>query len=417
MEKKLYAIFEVSFGIIFSLGILGNMLNIIVFSKKKMKKITTYYIFLYLSQIDLFLLMIILADKIELKLYSETSCKTIMFLTNYLTQLSSIVLTMISIERTIVIYKKNLIFFRLKSIKKLIVFITVIFAILNLHYLFFFHLSQGYHVEIDKFEQSDNIELRNLLDHFKFDEQLEKKEMAHFDLRYQGNSSNKTIEKQQIKYISYNVCYPVYSLNYIYFLNHVWIWIHNLIYSFIPLLIMLVSSILIITKINKSTLRGPLSTNWVQIRRQENNRKNQIFYTLVSTNIFFILCTLPFSITNNNFFNTSQNYYHISELLTYAKASFNFVFYFIFSTKYKLIVYDMIKKLICLKKYETNMVGENNIEIIQLNHNKTRDLKELCNEEVRIPRQIISKCQKTELTNYSSNFKFTENVDHVIVEV
>lgn len=407
MEKKLYAFFDVLFGIIFSLGILGNMLNIIVFSRKNMKKTTTYYILLYLSQIDLFLLIIILSDKIELKLYSEATCKMIMFLTQYLTQLSSVVLTLISIERTIVIYKKDLGFFRLRSIKKLIVLIIVVFAIVNFHYLLFFHLSQGHHVELDKFELKESVELRGMLNQFKAGEKEYKAEAEDLDFKYRGNLTNKTNAKNEIKYISYNLCFPIDSLNYIYFLNHIWIWVHNLFYSFIPILIMLISSALIIIKIKQSSQTRLPATNCIQ--RQENFRKNQIFYMLISTNIFFIFCTLPFCITSNSHFNASQNFYSISELLAHSNASFNFVFNFIFSTKYQACVYSMMKRLMFFKKPTmTCMKKGSAIEVKELNQKNSKDFIAIFNNPES--KQTDLQFKNNKLGNFKSTITYTDRL-------
>ena len=98
------------------IGVLGNMLNIIIFSKRNMIKMSTFKFLFYLSIIDLFVLLVCTTDafltfgfNIEIRLYSNFFCRWHSFLTYFLTHMSSVVLMVVSIERCLVINNVGLI--------------------------------------------------------------------------------------------------------------------------------------------------------------------------------------------------------------------------------------------------------------------------------------------------------------------
>ena len=82
-----------------SFGIMGNILNLIVFSRKKMRRLSTFHFLFYLSAADLLVLLVCSLDailkfgfQIEIRLYSTVICRLHTFLTYFLTQMSSIIL-------------------------------------------------------------------------------------------------------------------------------------------------------------------------------------------------------------------------------------------------------------------------------------------------------------------------------------
>ena len=90
------------------IGIFGNLLNIIVFSHKSMRKNATFKYLLYLSIIDLLVLLVCATDAcliqgafIIIRSYSNLTCKLHTFLTYFLTHLSSIVLMEVNLERAL----------------------------------------------------------------------------------------------------------------------------------------------------------------------------------------------------------------------------------------------------------------------------------------------------------------------------
>ena len=98
------------FAVLISIGIIGNAINIKVFSHKSMRKNSTFKFLFYLSIIDLFVLLICATDSLMtygylviIRLYSESTCKMHTFLTYFLTHMSSVVLMIVSIDRAIVV--------------------------------------------------------------------------------------------------------------------------------------------------------------------------------------------------------------------------------------------------------------------------------------------------------------------------
>lgn len=110
--------------IIICIGIFGNILNMIVFNSKKMKKCSTFRFLLYLSIFDLLVLSICASDaflrfgyQIEIRNYHIIICRLHTFLTYFLTHASSTILMIISIDRAFVVSNKK-IYFSLLRFKK-----------------------------------------------------------------------------------------------------------------------------------------------------------------------------------------------------------------------------------------------------------------------------------------------------------
>lgn len=93
--------------IVIVIGILGNILNIIVFSKRNMRKKSTFRFLLYLSIADLLVLVLNVLNNFDIRLYSSFSCRFHIFLTYFMTQLSSVILMSVSIFRALIITNKT----------------------------------------------------------------------------------------------------------------------------------------------------------------------------------------------------------------------------------------------------------------------------------------------------------------------
>ena len=65
---------------------------------------------------------------------------------------------------------------------------------------------------------------------------------------------------------------------------------------------------------------------------------------LSTTNFFFVLFSLPYSISNNNIISLQPSFIFFAHMLAYSNNSFNFLFFIIFSGKY-------ISKLVLLVKF------------------------------------------------------------------
>jgi hypothetical protein len=100
---------------IICIGVCGNILSLIVFSKSNMRKISIFRFLFYLSVADLLVLLICSTETllkfgfhIEIRLISQFTCSFHTFITNLLTHLSSIILMVISVERASVICNKKI---------------------------------------------------------------------------------------------------------------------------------------------------------------------------------------------------------------------------------------------------------------------------------------------------------------------
>ena len=114
INDKIYNILILTLQVIIIIGVVGNLLNIVVFSRRQMRQISTFRFLFYLSAIDLLVLIICATDavvkfgyQIEIRSYSIILCKLHTFLTYFLTHLSSVLLMVISIDRALVIFNKN----------------------------------------------------------------------------------------------------------------------------------------------------------------------------------------------------------------------------------------------------------------------------------------------------------------------
>jgi hypothetical protein len=134
--------------IIICFGLIFNILNILVFSEKTMLKTFTFRLLMYLSIVDLLVLIICTTDTlltfgffIELRIQSTFMCRIHTFLTYLLTHFSSIFLMTVSIDRAIVVYNLTLKKIQLfKNVKfnvetGLVAFIVIFLSLLDSHFL------------------------------------------------------------------------------------------------------------------------------------------------------------------------------------------------------------------------------------------------------------------------------------------
>jgi hypothetical protein len=90
------------------LGTIANILSIIVFTRKEMRKFSSFCYFAFLNGINLAVLYVTMVRaimefnfKTDIRQLSLFSCKMHLFLTYFLSHLSSLVLCMISVDRVI----------------------------------------------------------------------------------------------------------------------------------------------------------------------------------------------------------------------------------------------------------------------------------------------------------------------------
>ena len=157
MKPETYKELALILFLIICIGLFGNILNLIVFSQKSMRKSSTFRFLIYLSIIDMLVLVICAMDSVliygfgfEIRLYSKLTCKLQSFFSYFLTQMSSIVLMCVSIERVLVVCNfsqsasiSNLkwSFFKKLRIEKVVTIVTTFLIAINIHYVYYFSLS------------------------------------------------------------------------------------------------------------------------------------------------------------------------------------------------------------------------------------------------------------------------------------
>ena len=112
-----------------------------------MFKIPTLRLLFFMSITDLLLLSLCATEPImkfmfnyQIRLKSTTSCKIHVFLTYFLSHLSSIILMIVCIERSLLIQNIKLKIFQIESITKTIAVIAILIGFINVHFLFLFSL-------------------------------------------------------------------------------------------------------------------------------------------------------------------------------------------------------------------------------------------------------------------------------------
>ena len=152
-------------------GIFGNILSIIIFTRPSMNKHTTFRFLTFLSISDLCALlagygqiMFIVYLNIDIRLINELTCKLHSFLVYFFTQLSSMILMFMSIDRANVIFKTTPNKSHLSTPKlanKTFLVVVIAIALINSHFLFFTQL-----MEFDQTEQDMNLNVSTTINNF-----------------------------------------------------------------------------------------------------------------------------------------------------------------------------------------------------------------------------------------------------------
>ena len=329
--------------LIIFIGVIGNVLNVFVFGKKCMRSVSTFRFLLYLSIINLFVIIICTFDdlmsfgfKIQIRLHSTLACKFHTFMVSWLPQMSSVVLMIVSIDRALVVYNRSKCF-NTYCVEKTISLIAIVLITINLHHLFYFELSlEAQTNDHSLFEREEDPKIDYYLSNIKPEKWKNEIESENTD----NSLFDPSIGKEKNLYY---LCYPPSNTIYYFFLISIWKWVDTLVYSILPFLVMIICSMLILMEIKrKSSARSLLiSSNLNKIITQNRTkRNNQILFMLISTNLFFILCSLPYCISNYNVSldrsdTSSSNSLYIVHILAYSNNAFNFFFYGLFSKKYR----------------------------------------------------------------------------------
>jgi hypothetical protein len=393
----------IALSIIICIGLFGNILNIVVFSQRSMRIISTFQFLLYLSFIDLLVLLICSSDSLltyglnyEIRLYSSIVCKLHTFFTYFLTHMSSILLMVVSIERVLVVYNKTFITFFLRrsdirnmrristhankySIFKIflsrfkrlnistdvnrvtliMISITLILALVNSHYLFYLNINFV-------FNSNNQIDLKNINYKYMNDSYKDLSELLLLNKttnqgRQKLNSSNVSVKRD----VPVLMCFPQHNSEYHYFLTNIFIWVDICIYSIIPFSIMFTCTILILLEMRKRTAQFSrnLSSNQPnqmnrRISQKRMRKNNQILLLMLTTNAYFIICSLPYFIlyfTASDENSEKNSTVLFTNIMAYSNNAINFILFGVFSERYRQTLMRLLR-LKTRRKYAMSIV-------------------------------------------------------------
>ncbi|CAF0717214.1 unnamed protein product [Brachionus calyciflorus] len=302
------------------LGTIANILSIIVFTRKEMRRFSSFCYFAFLNATNLALLYITMTHvmlnynfKIDLRTISLPICKIHVFLTYFLSHFSSLLLCMISIDRVISVMFLH----RAKELctPKIAIKISIIIAI------FTFSLS------------------------------------SHFLILESGYSK---IEFDPVRNITVeNVyCETINGTNYDFVVTKVWKIVDMSMYAFIPFTIMLTCSVIIIIRVaqqsKKFNIKAPsVATQTDGKKSISENKENFVIRNpneakfsartrnlalmLIPVNILFLMFLAPVVIAMYAYHELSQDQLTLAivEFLSYCNMTVNFFIYFITSSKFR----------------------------------------------------------------------------------
>ena len=127
------------------LGLIGNGLSIIIFSQPSMRKYTTFRYLTFISILDLGSLytgcgpmVLQVYFDLDIRVINQVSCKITSFIVYFFTHSSSMLLALMSVDRTIAItIQIGKIISTPKTATKLFIAIVILIALLNSHFLLF----------------------------------------------------------------------------------------------------------------------------------------------------------------------------------------------------------------------------------------------------------------------------------------
>jgi hypothetical protein len=341
------------FSIILITGLIGNICNMLVFGKKRMRKNSTFRYLFYLSISDLLVLVVGATDiiitrifKSQIRTHSTLTCKFHTFSTYFLTHTSSLILMAVSIDRAIavsnvfvddenpivnkvvskqnssnIINESNLCTIitesHATSIREQTSTLMNSFSNQNIKALY----RKTSHPFFIKFFLNKYVDLVTLVifvlvfglnSHYIYYLKLEisvdgligGRNFTNNDYPqteqtiYSHMSEDYRIEDQiDIKYS----CFAQRNSRYEYFLINYWFWMDLVVYSLLPFTTMTISSIIIVLKIrkvNKKYKQYILNENYKTNKKIYLNKlkKNRQIYIMLLNSIFWFLFTMVNSI-------------------------------------------------------------------------------------------------------------------------
>ena len=419
--------------IIISTGVIGNVINIIIFSKKQMRRSSTYYFLIYLSAFDLLVLLICAMDvflrygfQIEIREHSLLFCRLHTFLTYFLIHASSLILMIISVDRALIVSNKAIYFsllrpkltqaimqrrensillgsnlccvcrcgmkskFKRNGVNKpcmnrmdLVILLTLsLLLLLNIHYLFFMNINSIQQRGRDSGKDPFLIESSKLNMSIIYDMYDD----IDFRINQMVNYEKSLVDKRSE--IGEFACYPPEGTAYYAFLSKYFIWIDIIVYSFLPCVIMSICSAIILYRIRTSDskyLTNVFTKNNQTPFYRRLKRNRQLLYMLLITNMYFLLSSLPYCIMfllyrgEDSESGFGQLFVHV---LSYTNNAFNFIFYGVSSQKYRENFALLFWKSSSLQAQKESIYSNSNKQMRRLKLNKGAQIQAAPLQEV-----------------------------------
>jgi hypothetical protein len=379
--KYIWPTFPIAFLI---LGTIANILSIIVFTRREMRKFSSFFYFAVLNAVNLAVLYVTLIRvimdynfKTDVRRLNLFTCKLHVFLTYFLGHLSSLLLCTISIDRVI-----SVMF--LKKAKEFCTPRTALYVTIGL-ITFNFFLSS--HFLIFESGYINNIsEEENML----------------------PNYNNQSMNNSRYEIRQEVVCETRNGTIYNDLVQNLWKIIDMSIYAFIPFIIMLICSVIIIFRVaqqskkfenkkkktaNKSEKKISGQTIATQSNQSRSNddkfssRTRNLALMLIPVNVLFLMFLAPVVITIYIYHRLSEDQLTLAivELLSYCNFTLNFFIYFLTSSKFREEFFKFFGELFAISKstnYNTNigtirqrnLVEKNNLnEVIPMLNKKEQN--------------------------------------------
>jgi hypothetical protein len=217
--------------------------------------------------------------------------------------------------------------------------------VVNAHFLFF------YDIESFDLKKKEDSFLESKQDLDLFSKRFNRSGKANVQLFLASKTSfdlvpkprlilNDLIRFKQRSDEKIHVCMAVPNSYYIYFSKHIFSVLDTLIYSLVPSSVMAFCSVLILIEIKSKTnafVKSSYDSN-KSIIKQRMHKQRQVFWMLIANNLFFIFCSVPFSVViNNDSFNVRTEAKGFSDTLILAHI---LVRRFCFGFDYSITLYN-----------------------------------------------------------------------------
>ena len=323
-------------------GIIGNVINVLIFSKRKMRHIATFRYLLYLSVSDLFVLLFTASDNLiksnislGFREYSLFPCNIHKFLAYSTSYVSSCLSIAVSIEKALVVSRisldsldmsqsknscpsdvssrKALLRRRITLVDRNVAILVVAMLLINIHFVFLIKPTSIFSSQ-DRDQHKNGLEANG----------------SSFEIVY---------------------CMPAKELFYAEFLANAWIFLDICMYSLLPFSFMSVCSVIIIVKLKKvnkiyvSLMDSSVFNRSIYLKKLKRNFETSLM--LLSTSFYFLVTMVIFWIC---FFfykdrreSLENNLVHtLVYMLLYSNNAFGILFYALCSQKYRTLVFNLI---------------------------------------------------------------------------